>query len=184
MSNNVLRLVSTTFQNPIADLIQSYEGNDANAEDNFKTLVGTAVRCGCTSRETLDDACWPGELEVLEFRASMGEDVCYYEPDGVTIDYNKGKQGYKVSKITTKSTYSSNKAVVGKALDAGVPLLDSEGNPVGKTALEKAVATTKPEKSIAEKLDIVLETLDKLYGQASSEEQDRTLETLHARYFA
>ena len=65
--------------------------------------------------------------------------------------------------------------MIGSALDAGIPIVDSEYNAIGKSALQKQInnskADDKEEKSAVEKVQVMLESIAKVYAKGSHGDQ-------------
>jgi len=182
---DTLDFVTHKFTNTVAEVIREYTATKYSDLNTFETLINEAYRTGVASSEQWNSVCWPGEKEVLDWMETQGESCTYRRKDG-TLDITKGEGGYKISKVGMgKSTYSSSKAVIGKAVDAGISLKDKDGNFKGKTLLEKetretvksrnagagddSVETTP--KSEFDKAVIVIETLAKIYGKLNDSEQ-------------
>lgn len=82
----------------------------------------------------------------------------------------------KESKLTSFPTaYRSGKSAVLAAVEAGVPLVDEAGKPVGKTALEKATKEAREEagggKTELEKLTHVMGTAYAILGKITDKAQ-------------
>ena len=152
---NAHSILTEKFSNPVADIVVGYEAERMSGEDNYKRMVQVALDSGCYDQASYNEALLPGELEVLEYRKSQGENV-----------QTKGGK-WKMSKVCTNSTYSSTKAVVGKALEAGISLTDVDGTIKGKSALEKEIKESKPEKSADEKLATAYATFTNIYAECS-----------------
>ena len=107
-----------------AQHIAQHDVSAAHQADVFKNLMQDAIECGASSAQEFYECLRPFEEEILQIRLDNGE----------RVKTAKGKWLY--TKTTNTSTYRSNKAVIGKSLDAGIPLVD--GKVIrGKTALEK-----------------------------------------------
>ena len=180
---NVFEFVSETFSHPAAQVISNFVAVQHSAEDTFGDLVNIAAVNACGTSDEFNAALLPGEIEVCQFveRDASGS-VSYRHKDG-TLDARKGNNGWKVDKairaLTVRSTYSSAKSVICKALDNGIALY-VDGKSKGKSQLEKEIkkrkeasdiATDSTPKSEIEKARIVLGTLDKVYGKLTPEEQ-------------
>jgi len=152
-------ILTETFTNAVADIVVGYEAEKLSGEDNYKRMVNIALDTGAYDKASYFDALLPGELEILEYRKAQGENV----------QTKTGK--WKMSKVCSNSTYSSTKAVVGGALEAGVDLLDADGNIKGKSQLEKETKEAKPEKSADEKLATAYATFINIYGNCTENTQ-------------
>lgn len=153
-------LVTQQFSDPIADVIVGYEATGLSASDNWNRQVQFAIDRGCYDKESFLKACLPGEIDVLEYRKLQGEDV----------QTKSGK--WKMSKVCTNSSYSSNKAVIGNALDQGVSLTNDDGTVKAKSALEKEIKETKAEKAPEEKIATAWATFNNLYGKCNADTQE------------
>jgi hypothetical protein len=157
---NAHSILTQKFSDVIADVVVGYEATKLSGVDNWNRQVQFAVDSGCYDKDSFNAACLPGELEVLEYRHLQGENV-------------KTKGGkWKMSKVCSNSSYSSNKAVIGGALDAGVYLTDDDGNVKPKSALEKEIKEAKDEKSPEEKVGTAWATFNNLFGKCNAETQE------------
>lgn len=157
----IVKLLGEDFDgDEVSKLIIGYEANAINAEDNFKKLMQVAISNNCRNGDEFAAVLLPGEVKVLEAREKYGQRV-------------RTKDGkWLISKVCSTSTYSSNKSVICKALDAGVPLTTDLGTTAGKTAIEKALKNKSTPKTPDEKLVIAWKTFKKLYPQCDKDTQD------------
>ena len=129
--------------------------------------------------ETLDiaessRADWWGGL----VSASMENNVYIAQEEGKDVLKNFWatfiEDDYKAEAGVSKmpGAYRSAKTVINKALAAGVELLDSDGNPRGKSEIEKETREAQPEKSNVDKLLTCLTTVSNLLDKAKDEGED------------
>ena len=189
MESYTLDFIQHSFSDPIAEAIKSYTATSVSDSDTFKSLMIEAYSHGLASSDQFAEHCFNGEKEVLDYlEENHGVKATYRRKDG-TIDGSKGTNGYKLSKVcSVESTYSSAKAVIGKALDSGVSLVNDDGSYKGKTQLEKEVREYKetqdtgaggdseeglnePELSEFEKAISVLGTLVKIQNKLDSSDK-------------
>ena len=125
MSNCIIdNLKNFKALSPISQHIVRHDISEVDRQNVFNNLMQDAVECGATTSQEFYEFLRPFEEEILQIRLNNGE----------RVQTKKGKWLY--TKTTSTSTYRSNKAVIGKSLDAGIPLVD--GKVIrGKTALEK-----------------------------------------------
>lgn len=107
-------------------LIRSYALTDWSVGNLWNRLQAYAVESGATCKADFDEWVRPYEESILIKREKAGENV----------RFTNGK--FKYTKVLDKSTYSSHKAVIGKALDAGVDLKDRFGKWLTKPEIEAA----------------------------------------------
>jgi hypothetical protein len=122
---------------PGAQHIAQHDLNGVHAENIFKNLLDDAMQSDIKTGKEFEEFLRPFEEEILDVREANGEKV------------KKSDGSYCYSKVSQKSTYRSNKSVICKALDNGVPLRDIEGAPMGKTALEKAYKEIVPKSTMS-----------------------------------
>ena len=108
-----------------AKVAAAWDVNKEHADNNYRTQVLDAVECGATTGQeyTLYRQLW--DKEILELRLLRGEKV------------TKKNGDWLWSKVCKNSTYRSNMSVISKQLDASLPLLDEEGDPVPKSVMSK-----------------------------------------------
>ena len=108
-----------------AKVAAAWDVNKEHADNNYRTQVLDAVECGATTGQeyALYRQLW--DKEILEIRLMRGEKV------------TKKNGDWLWSKVCKNSTYRSNMSVISKQLDAGLPLLDTDGTPVPKSIMSK-----------------------------------------------
>ena len=157
---------------PVARLITNHD-MVRKADDNlFGGLQQACIDAEVSTKEEWYAFLLPYEISILEVRFANGEDV--KTPKG------KWKLGHVSMTPDGKfsSTYRSNKATIGKALDCAVPLIDSDGKPLGKSALAKSYASPPTVKTAYEKCVAATTIIDKQGGALSSFEQDWVISKL------
>lgn len=127
-----------------ARLIQSAEVESALGENQFRGLAKLAIDAGVKSSKEWDKYLRPFEVEILKIR----------EANGVKVRTSTGK--WLISKAVLdadgkkpNSSYRVRKSVIGKTLDAGMPLLDANGNVLSKDVMEKSYRS-KDEKFLSD----------------------------------
>ena len=110
---------------PTAKHIASHDANEKLNKNVFGNLIQDAIESKAQNGEEFKKYLRDFEAEILAIREKNGESV------------RNTNGSYCFSKVSQSSTYRSNKSVICNALDAGVKLTDNDGNPLGKTALEK-----------------------------------------------
>jgi hypothetical protein len=158
---NAHSILTQKFSDTVADIVVGYEATQLSGKDNWNRQAQFAVDRGCYDKASFIEACVPGEIEVLEFRKLMGEDV----------QTKAGK--WKLSKVCTNSSYSSNKAVIGNALENGISLTDDDGNIKAKSALESEIKDSKDEKSPEDKVGTAFATFTNILNKCNQGTQDR-----------
>lgn len=173
--------METTAVIQARDIILEYVAVEEVKESTFGRLVTLGIQhCERVAGNTAAAAInLDAELSAEEY-AYIGE----HRPD-----CKKFKDGRYVKSHALPDTYLQARSVVVGALEDGLSLVDANGNPLGKTALEKARRAHKkalaaeeagedaseagsgdsaePEKSAEEKVRIVLDTLLKLLPQCA-----------------
>ena len=150
-------ILTQQFKNEVADIIVGYELIHANSDDCWNRMIKFAEGTAAYDAESYARALTPGEVEVLEFRKLQGENV----------QTKSGK--WKVSKVCTNSTYSSNKSVISKALEAGVSLRDENGDLRSKKALADATKEAGDEKTPEQKVTTAWATFTNLLAKCDDE---------------
>ena len=168
LASTVESLVTQQFDDPIADIIVGYEATQLAGHDNWKRQVQFAIDCAAYDKDSFLKACLPGEMDVLLYRKLQGENV----------QTKNGK--WKMSKVCSNSSYSSNKAVIAGALEQGISLTDSDGNIKPKSALEKETKESKAEKSPEEKVATAWATFTNLLGKCNDETRHAYGEAMRA----
>jgi hypothetical protein len=168
LASTVESLVTQQFADPVADIIVGYEATQLSSQDNWKRQVQFAIDCAAYDKESFVKACVPGEIDVLEYRKLQGENV-----------QTKGGK-WKMSKVCSNSSYSSNKAVIAGALEQGIGLTDSDGNIKPKSALEKEIKESKDEKSPEEKVATAWATFTNLLGKCNDDTRNAYAEAMRA----
>lgn len=168
LASTVESLVTQQFSDPVADIIVGYEATQLSSQDNWKRQVQFALDCAAYDKESFINACIPGEIDVLEYRKLQGENV-----------QTKGGK-WKMSKVCSNSSYSSNKAVIAGALEQGIDLTDSDGNIKPKSALEKEIKESKSEKSPEEKVATAWATFTNLLGKCNDDTRNAYAEAMRA----
>lgn len=123
-------------EDSVGYLVQGHAMQGVLTSDNYNKFVKYAQSNGIRTSEQLANTMWPEEEEILAEKFAAGD---------TSVRTKGGK--YKISKLfdTKKeySTYSSNKATVGGALDNGIPLHDKDGKPRTKDAVTKDIAAAR-----------------------------------------
>ena len=123
------------------------------------------------------------EREQFEDYMKLGEDdyLTEYHDDDENFKHQSGKRKgeWKYSMLPKK--YQSTKSVILKTIDAGLNLLDENGNALGKTQMEKAYKemddSAKESKSDYEKAMGALDTFGKIFAKVEDcDERDRLAE--------
>ena len=147
----------------IQEVIAGYAAVESFNSDVYQDLVTNAVHSNVPDKDTWDLYCKPAETQYM------------VENHG-TDDAARKKSGEWKFRAYLPGSYTSAKCVVGNALDQGIPLLDEHGVPLGKSALQtkinEAKADAKEEKSALEKVEIMMESICKVYVKADPDEWD------------
>lgn len=147
----------------VAGIIQSHEVSKELAGENFTQLQKIAYEKGHASNEQFRTYLFDnGELQVLKAKAEHG----------AKVQTKAGK--WMVSKVCEDtSTYSSNKAVIGAAVEAGISMVDETGAYRTKKQLADLTKGEKAEKSDFEKINGLLSTAAKIVGKGTLSDQER-----------
>lgn len=77
-------------------------------------------------------------------------------------------------RMTENSTYKVAKSVIQRAVESGIPLLDSKGKPRGKTAIELDLADLKTVKTELEKFKTTMATAGNIAAKLTTESDKLT----------
>ncbi len=122
-------LLEDTALSDGANIIRTHELGAEVANQAWSNAVKDAVASACTDKD-----------DYLEYRKKFEEEILQKMLDAGDSTVKKGYHypiRWNYTKVCKNSTYRSNKSTIAKAIEAGVPLLDTDGNPVAKSALSK-----------------------------------------------
>lgn len=141
-------------------------------QDAIKGFTGVIQAYAVATRQhdKLTEDAWAVMAREIQSALKNGKDL-----SGVKADMKAAEDTWKAATGETAmpSTYRSAKAVALKGVAAGISLLDAEGNPKGKTAIEKeykaaesvAVAAGEAEAQVKDTpCEAILKKLDKHWG--------------------
>jgi hypothetical protein len=166
-------IVESNSTNVLSNVISDYVAGEQFAQNKWRDLVMYAYEGNYTADS------WKVECEVAEEdqakrREQAGEKIARTEA------------GKVIASKTFPKTYRTDKYIVGKALAEGVDLVDVDGKPKPKTALQdeyKAkVAEHKEEKPAREKLATVINAYNALFDECSLEDQEFFANQMRAFY--
>lgn len=146
----------------ILESINGYAVSVEADKNGYSTLIESAINSGCTSKGDWDTYCYGGEVQFCEQEYAS--------------DPNARKKSTGEWKFRTllPQAYTSAKSVIGTALDHCIPLVDENGNPMGKSALQNRIKASKDEasdpKTEVEKAQAMLESVLKISKKADSTE--------------
>jgi hypothetical protein len=151
----------------------------ANYQDAIKGFTGVIQAYAVATRQhdKLTEDAWAVMAREISAALKSGKGL-----DGVKADMKAAEDTWKAATGETSmpSTYRSAKAVALKGVAASVDLLDKDGNPKGKTAIEKeykakesvAVASgAAPEQVKDSPCDAILKKLDKHWSSFTEAER-------------
>lgn len=158
----------------ILDLLTTYkvteETSDEVNQDNFNNL-----------RDLIKDKDAATAASFLEV-----EEIAWIKSTFTEEEVRKGssKKGKIFLTKFLPNAYNSAKSVLLNALEQGEPLFDKDGNPLGKSALSKAVRK-ESSKSAEEKIFTMMDSIAKLLPQCvdPANERDKLVERLNAMVF-
>ena len=174
MSDFMLPDQDEQFAQPLSEVITDYQLGERLQKDKWGAAVTIAFNSGATNREEWRDYFGYAEEEQGSARERRGEIIAR------TI------AGKIVATKAFPKTWNTDKHIIGKAIDAGVPLLDSAGNPIPKDKIQdsyKAVVAPKSDKTPYEKIITVINAYQALYGELSNDDQDSVrdmMDVIHA----
>ena len=145
----------------ILESIIQFEVSKESDAQAYNSLGQTVASHSIIDRYILNSFCRVGETDFME--------KFHHNTDGA-----RKKDGSWKFRTYLPAAYSSAKSVLGSALDAGIPILDSEGKVKGKSALQKSIKThkdtTTEEKSNVDKAQIMLRSVIKIIKKCNSTE--------------
>lgn len=165
----------------IKEIIYSYDVLSSEKENVYLDQVLNASQANCNSKKEWNEYCLPYEYEFME--AEFGHvDKARKNNGGWFINGENPETG----KRFIGDAYASAKSTIGTALDHGIPLVDEKGVPVGKSALadkiKEAKSEGKEEKSAVEKVQVMLESIAKVYAKGSHGDQVDISRAIHDLY--
>jgi len=162
MQNVAFTIVEADSTNPLSNVISDYVAGEQFQNDKWSTTVRLAADCN-TSEE------WKESYELAE-----NDQAQRREWAGELI--KRTKAGKVVASKAFPKTWNTDKVIIGKAMDNEVDLLDDEGNPKPKTALQQEykdkVEEGKEDKTAFEKIMTTINTYGALYAQLDADEQE------------
>lgn len=151
-----------------------------NYQDAIKGFTGVIQAYAVATRQhdKLTEDAWAVMAREIQSALKNGKDL-----NGVKADMKAAEDTWKAATGETSmpSTYRSAKAVALKGVAAGIELLDKDGNPKGKTAIEKeykakesvaVAAGAAPEQAKDTPCEAILKKLDKHWSAFTNEERN------------
>ena len=161
---NVFEIHSADYNNPLADVITNYAAAEQYDTDKWGEMVRLTFKADDGTVMDADE--WKNyyldaELEQAAVRESAGEVIPHT------------KKGVIIASKAFPKTWNTDKAIIGKALAEGIELFDDDGQPKGKTALQKEYkdADKDTDKTAFEKIMTTINTLNTLYGQLGTQDE-------------
>ena len=159
MTNSFV-IVAADSDNELSNVISEYVVNEQHASDKWATMVTIAYN------GNYDADGWKAYYESAE------EDQAHRRELGGE-EIARTKAGKVIASKAFPKTWNTDKSIIGKALKEGVELVDENGNPKGKTAIQneyrEAAAEGKEEKTVLEKLQIAANTYNSLYAKLETQ---------------
>lgn len=147
------------------NILESIVQYDVAAESDsqaYNNLVITCYNAGINGKQEWESTC----------RGYEDEYMATFHADTEGAQKKDGSWKYRT---LLPGAYTSAKSVIGSALDAGIPIVDSEINPIGKSALQKQINTSKAEdkeeKTNLEKVQVMLDSIGKIVEKSDSAER-------------
>jgi hypothetical protein len=169
MNTFAYTIVESNSDNELSNVISDYVVGNQFQEDKWSKAVMIAYD-GNHDADSWKEYCEGAEEDQASRREKAGELV------------KRTKAGKVVASAAFPKTWNTDKSIIGKALAAGVALVDDEGNAKPKTALQaeyrEANEEGKEEKSAYEKIGTVLNAYKALFAQLSTSEQEIVMEDL------
>jgi len=166
-------IVEADSDNELSNVISEYVVNEAHATDKWGTMVRLAYD------GNYDSDGWKAEYERAEEDQATKRSI-----GGESIE--RTKAGKVIASKAFPKTWNTDKSIIGKALAEGIDLVDGDGNPKGKTALQteyrEKAADEKVEKPAFEKVATVINAYESLFVQMSITEQEiikEMIDTFH-----
>jgi len=177
--SNVYQFVSVQFDNELASVIEDYRAAEAVEQDQWNKTAQACIDAGCDSKESWVEHYSKAEQNNVSTRIAGGEVIEHYTREEMKANpllvSRMTAKGEIIAKQCFSATWNTDKAIIGKALENGVPLFDVTGTIKPKTALQteyKAeIEGTKVEKTAAAKMLSVINTYGALYAQLSDAEK-------------
>lgn len=157
--------INAHYFNGLSDAIVTSMATEDIQKGQWAKYIGYAVDKGVTTESEWAFETDVAEELILEQKRKFDEPIVIF------------KGGKKEGQVNCSQTFSKNwnncKSIIATALRYGVSLVDEDGNPKAKTALEKEYGALKDkdEKSAMEKLVTVANTFNALYGQLETDEE-------------
>ena len=171
-ATNVYEISNTQYHNPLAAVITDYQMAEEVETNKWQDAIGLAIAGGFDTKEQ-----W--EAYYLE---AEEEQVCAREQLGEVI--KRTQAGKIVARRAFPSTWNTDKAIIGKALDEGVPLVDSDGNVKAKGQLQDEYKAeheaTLVEKTAFEKIKAPINAYKALFKELTPEQQESILAEMNA----
>lgn len=155
-----------------------------NYQEAIKGYTGViqAYALATRSHDKLCDDAWAVMAREITAALKSGKLV-----EGIRVDMTAAENTWKASTGATQmpSTYRSAKAVALRGAENGISLLDADGNPKGKTAIEKeykaavsvAVAAGTVEEAVKDTpCQAILKKLEKYWPAFTKEEKAAVLD--------
>ena len=114
--------------------------------------------------------------DLCKFAMDMG-----YAYDVVMDELKKGEQEYKErTGEGLPSAYRSAKCVLKNAMELGVPVINDNNEPMGKTAVEKAIREARAvevrDESMQDKMDVHIASMRKLFSTIDTEVEKNVMQ--------
>lgn len=149
------------FNNKLADTITDYQAGEDFERDKWGDMVRDAVNNACTTKDEWKARYMDAEREQAAERQFNGETIACT------------KNGTPIASKAFPKTWNTDKAIIGKALDEGVDLLDENGNAKPKTAIqEEYKEKAGNSKTDMEKILTVISTYGNIYTKLNDDERE------------
>ena len=160
--NAVFTIVESDSPNELANVISDYVAGEQFEANKWADMVMYAYN-GNYDADGWKGACETAEEDQAGRREAKGEKI------------ERTKAGKVICSKAFPKTYRTDKAIIGKALQEGVSLVDADGIAKPKSALQEeykeAAEVSKPEKPAYEKITTVINAYEALFDQLTHEEQ-------------
>lgn len=156
---NVYTIPADSYNNQLASVITDYQAAEQFESDKWGDACRIAAESGCYSKEEWKEFYQQAEEEQAAARERTGETIA------------RTKAGKVIASKAFPKTWNTDKAIIGKAIDAGADLIDSDGNPIPKDKVQAAYKAEPSDKSDFDKILTTINTYKALYHKLDADEQ-------------
>ena len=175
MSALAFQIVEANSSNELSNVISDYVAGEQFQSDKWNKTVRIAYD-NHHDEDSWKDYCTSAEDDQASRREAQGEVI------------KRTKSGKVVASAAFPKTWNTDKAIIGKALHEGVSLVDADGEPKAKSALQneyrEAAADAKVEKPAYEKITTVINAYQTLYRQLEDDSERRTIKDIMDAFHA